>query len=63
MLMLQCDCLIGPACSILIIIITTSIIIIIIIMIIQAHSMSEARELYDQLAPLCPIMLALTGTV
>ena len=27
----------------------------------QAHSMSEARELYDQLAPLCPIMLALTG--
>ena len=60
MLMLQFDCLIGPACSILIIIITTSIIIIIII---QAHSMSEARELYDQLAPLCPIMLALTGTV
>merc|ERR1712130_294931 len=27
----------------------------------QAHSMSEARELYDQLAPLCPIMLALTA--
>jgi len=28
----------------------------------QAHSMSEARELYDQLAPLCPIMLALTAS-
>lgn len=27
----------------------------------QAHSMSEARDLYDQLAPLCPIMLALTA--
>jgi len=27
----------------------------------QAHSMCEARELYDQLAPLCPIMLALTA--
>jgi len=27
----------------------------------QAHSMGEARELYDQLAPLCPIMLALTA--
>ena len=23
--------------------------------------MGEARELYDQLAPLCPIMLALTA--
>jgi len=28
----------------------------------QAESMSEARELYDQLAPLCPIMLALTAS-
>merc|ERR1711962_1888845 len=28
----------------------------------QAHSMTEARELYDQLAPLCPIMLALTAS-
>ena len=27
----------------------------------QASSISEARELYDQLAPLCPIMLALTA--
>merc|ERR1719402_1127849 len=27
----------------------------------QAHSMCEARELYDQLATLCPIMLALTA--
>jgi len=27
----------------------------------QASSMIEARELYDQLAPLCPIMLALTA--
>merc|ERR1711936_474800 len=27
----------------------------------QAHSMCEARDLYDQLAPLCPIMLALTA--
>jgi len=27
----------------------------------QANCMSEARELYDQLAPLCPIMLALTA--
>lgn len=28
----------------------------------QAHSIAEARELYDQLAPLCPIMLALTAS-
>jgi len=27
----------------------------------QAHSMLEARDLYDQLAPLCPIMLCLTA--
>ena len=27
----------------------------------QAGSVGEARELYDQLAPLCPIMLALTA--
>merc|ERR1719410_2706259 len=27
----------------------------------QAESITEARELYDQLAPLCPIMLALTA--
>jgi len=27
----------------------------------QAYSIGEARDLYDQLAPLCPIMLALTA--
>ena len=27
----------------------------------QAESVGEARELYDQLGPLCPIMLALTA--
>ena len=46
---------------IIVIVIIIITIIIIIINIIQAESMSEARELYDQLAPLCPIMLALTG--
>jgi len=28
----------------------------------QANNMAEARELYDQLSPLCPIMLALTAS-
>jgi len=28
----------------------------------QANCLSEARELYDQLSPLCPIMLALTAS-
>ena len=28
---------------------------------VQASNVSEARELYDQLAPLCPVTLALTA--
>ena len=28
---------------------------------VQASNVPEARELYDQLTPLCPIMLALTA--
>ena len=28
---------------------------------VQASNVSEARELYDQLAPLCPVMIALTA--